>query len=309
MSAAPPLLEKFATREEWLAARRTGVGGSDIAAILGKSPWRSPIQIWASKVGLDEVTKDKDDKEPIRLRLGNELEPVVAKVLAEESGLVVERTPFTIARDPDRPTLICSPDGFAKSKDGDPVLVELKTADSSKAEEWEEGVPEDYVMQVNHNLGVTGLGMAFVGCLIGGTRDFRWAVVERDEGMIETLRDRALAFWEFVRTEQSPPPTGHEGDTKALNARFPRPEPGKVIALPAEMLELTWDLQRLSAQQKELEEEIERKRNEVRVAMADAEEGILPGDSGKWTWKTQSRKEYVVAATEFRVLRAPRMKK
>ncbi len=298
-------VEQFPSREAWLAARRTGVGGSDAPAILGLSPWRSKGQVWNEKVGIADLDRDPNAEEPMRLRLGTMLEGVVAQMLEEEAGIKVRRLSNAIARDSFYAGLLCSPDGF--TEDGS-ALVELKTADSSKSEEWEEGVPHQYLVQVQHNLGVTGLPVAYIGCLIGGTRNFRWAKVERDDAAIEEMRPTLLAFWESVVAETPPALDGSDGDTKAVRDRYPRPDAGKVVTLGSDILDLSWELDRLKPELERLEARDTEIRNQIRAALGDAEAGVLPDGSG-WTWKMQARKSYVVAAAEFRVLRRNKGKK
>ena len=60
------------TREEWLARRRSGIGGSDVAAVLGLSPWKSPRQVW-----LDKTTDATDDRQTMPMLLGTDRKSVV----------------------------------------------------------------------------------------------------------------------------------------------------------------------------------------------------------------------------------------
>lgn len=38
------------SHEQWLQVRKTGIGGSDAAVILGISPFKSPLELWNEKV-------------------------------------------------------------------------------------------------------------------------------------------------------------------------------------------------------------------------------------------------------------------
>ena len=299
------LIEQFPGRREWLAGRRKGIGGSDVAGILSLSSFRSPLQIWNDKVGISELDDREDAPVALRLRLGTKLEPVIAEVLEEEAGVKVERLSFAIASNPEFPGLLCSPDAWVIEPDGTKCLGEFKSADSSKGDEWEEGIPKDYLMQTQHNLGVTGLPAAYIACLIGGTRAFRWIRVERDEAMIESLRNAALAFWEMVKNETPPEPTGAAGDAEALQQRFPKQVPGKVLSLGPDELDLTWELHKIKDELDALTDRETQIKNLIRAKLGDAEEGVLPGGEGKWTWKLQSKKSFVVKEWEGRVLRAP----
>lgn len=75
-----------ATRAEWLAQRRTGIGGSDVASILGLSPWRTPYQVWEDKTGRGE---DQDDTPA--LYWGRLLEDPIRQAYADSTGLTVTK--------------------------------------------------------------------------------------------------------------------------------------------------------------------------------------------------------------------------
>ena len=77
------------TREEWLAYRRTGIGGSDAAAVIGLNPYRSTIELYADKMGM---MPEKEDNEA--MRLGRDLEQYVADRFCEETGKKVRRNNF-----------------------------------------------------------------------------------------------------------------------------------------------------------------------------------------------------------------------
>ena len=44
-------------RDQFLAGRKKGIGGSDVAAILGFSPYKSPYQLWLDKTFLNGVCR------------------------------------------------------------------------------------------------------------------------------------------------------------------------------------------------------------------------------------------------------------
>ena len=71
-------------RDEWLAWRRGGIGASDIAGILGISPWASPYSVWANKVGL---VADEESTE--QMEMGLDMEPAVERMFHRKTGLWV----------------------------------------------------------------------------------------------------------------------------------------------------------------------------------------------------------------------------
>ena len=79
-------------RNEWLALRRKGIGGSDCAAACGLSRWKSPLQLFVEKTS---AVKAEEDNE--RMEWGRRLEPLIRSTFAEKSGLAVVECPVMFA--------------------------------------------------------------------------------------------------------------------------------------------------------------------------------------------------------------------
>ena len=77
------------SREEWLAARKNGIGGSDAAAILHLSEWSTPFDVWLDKTG-----KAEDKPDNLNMMIGRELEETVARLWEQETGKTVRRCGF-----------------------------------------------------------------------------------------------------------------------------------------------------------------------------------------------------------------------
>jgi putative phage-type endonuclease len=188
-----------ATREYWLLERRTGIGGSDAAAVLGLSRWRSPLDVYLEKTGTDVEITDTP-----AMYWGRRLERVILEAYVEQTGVAVDAPVgvYRMLRSSTRPWQIYSPDGMAADR-----LVEIKTART--AEGWGEPgtdeVPDDYAIQVQHGMAVTGLPRCDVAVLIGGS-DFRVYTVERDNALIADLIAAEAAFWQRVERRDPPPP-------------------------------------------------------------------------------------------------------
>lgn len=291
----------YPDRAAWLLARRGGIGGSDASVILGNSRWRTPLQLWMSKVGLDVEAEEPPD---VQLRIGQLAEPMIAQLFMEDTGLAVDRREHVIVWSDAAEGLFCSPDGFVN--DGGlgvgPCLFEAKTADTSKADDWANGVPDYYVSQVQHSLFVTRLERAYVAVLIG-TRDFKWAKVERDPAYWDTNKDALLDFLRRVR-EQDPPAAGG-GDKEALGRLYPR-ETGEVKPLTGQALDWSWELDEIARNRGVLETREDELQNRIREQLGDASRGVLADGSG-WSWSTQERVAMVpdpaAPKRAFRVLR------
>jgi len=173
-------------RNEWLQERRKGIGGSDVAAILGMSKWKTPLDVYLDKTG---QLADTPDNAP--MLWGRNLEPVVRQHYSDVTGRTV-RVPNEILRHPEYEFMLANLDGVTN----DGRVLEVKTARTG--DEWgEEGtdqVPAQYLLQVQHYMAVTGMPVADVAVLIGG-QDFRLYHVEEDPELHGILIEREGEFW------------------------------------------------------------------------------------------------------------------
>ena len=74
--------------EAWEKLRMQGIGGSDVAVIMGYNPWKKPYELYCEKVGLIEP-EDLSDNEAVEW--GVELEPIVAKKFSENTRKKLKR--------------------------------------------------------------------------------------------------------------------------------------------------------------------------------------------------------------------------
>lgn len=175
------------------------LGGSDIAAVLGISPWKTGIDLW-----LDKITprSDGDGRNHQAKTRGTRLEPYILDMIREEHGLeIVARNERYI--DSQVPFFAAEIDAETPDEN-----VEIKTVHPFKAKEWGEletdQLPLHYIAQVQWGLGIRGRSRARVFALIGD--DLRPYVVDRDDETIEAMRERASAFWtQYVLPKLRPP--------------------------------------------------------------------------------------------------------
>jgi putative phage-type endonuclease len=290
------------SREEWLERRKRGIGSSDAAAIMGLSPWRTPLQVYCDKVGIKEALDGKDEESEAML-WGRTLEPVIAKHYQEETGrAIVNPGDYTIQIHDDIPYLICTVDRMIPAEGDRPRgILEIKLVGARMADQWEEGAPPYYAAQIQHQMAVTGLTWGSFGVLVAGTK-FLWCDVQRDEEFIGLLKERAAEFWRGVEDGDPPSPLPTETDKRALFALYPKHEDGASINLPAEAVD--WDAERSQAAE-EIKAAEARKlhaENMIRAAIGDNAYGILP-NGVRYSWLTSERAAYEVKATTIRTLR------
>lgn len=174
--------------------RQKGLGGSDIASIVGLSPWRSKWELWAEKTGRIE---HEDIGHRPAVEWGNRLEPVVGDKFADEHPELNVYPATCMYRGIKQPWMQASLDYELEDADGRRGVLEIKTTSARNARDWKDGVPPHYLAQVMWYLLVTGRQYAWVAVLIGGN-DYREYFVEPDPEDMALLLAEAVNFWELV---------------------------------------------------------------------------------------------------------------
>jgi putative phage-type endonuclease len=275
---------------EQLEMRRTGIGGSEVAAVLGLSHFATPLDVWRAKVEGYTLADSP------HLRRGRLLEPAVAAWYAEETGAQLREV--GTLRHPTRPLALATPDRLAVLPSGEERLLECKTAGWRAAQEWgEEGtdeVSQGYLLQVVWTLAVTGLQRADVAVLVAG-EDFRLYHVARDEELEAMLLEEVEAWWAaHVATGTPPPLDGSESAARWLAARYPSHRAGLLEATPeAERWAQQW---RGWGREKARCEENERFFASQLKAVIGEAEGIQ-GEGWRATWRRNKKGSRVFRMT------------
>jgi putative phage-type endonuclease len=202
------------TDEEWQEYRQQqhGIGGSDIATILGVNPYKSARRLWAELSGL----MDREDiSGKMAVKMGHKLEPVVAELFTEETGLKVRKNNFILQHDI-YDYMYANIDREVILPDGEKAVLEIKTAGSFSKSQWQgDKVPMQYMAQVQYYLAITGLQKAYMAVLIGG-QEFEWWTIDRNEETIKQIEEAAADFWHCVETGNEPETDGSEDTAKLL---------------------------------------------------------------------------------------------
>ena len=213
------------------------IGGSDTAAILGVSPWKSPLMLYQEKIGehVEEVTPAKQKI----FNRGKRWEPVVVEMLIDElkdrghDVRVIDRN--NRFSDLEHEFLAAEID-LELLVDGETVNGEMKTVHPFAAKDWGEQdtdeIPIYYTAQILHGQMVTRRNKTIVAALIGAD-DLRVHTVHRDDEMINVIRAKELEFWERVQNRQAPEPVSIE-DIKLMYAK----DSGSIIDASFEILNL-----------------------------------------------------------------------
>ena len=264
------------TREEWLQLRRKGIGGSDASVIMGKNPYRSILQLWEEKTGKLPVTDEGNEY----TYWGNVMEPIIRKEFMNRTGLKVRQKHAMIFHK-DYPYLFADVDGIVTDERGEKCIFEAKTASQYKAEQWEDRVPEEYILQVQHYLEVCGMDKAYIAALIGGNK-FVFHTIYRDDELIRNLVSREKDFWEgCVLTGTEPVMDDSDATRDYLNQKYSNPIKAS-IQLQEDMKSVLAEYQDVDCKVKELEKQKIGLANQIKAAMGEYETGEVDGTVVSW---------------------------
>ena len=251
------------------------LGGTDCAAVLGLSRWKTPLIVWGEKTGMIEP---EDISKKIAVRMGTKLEDAVCDLFSEETGKKVHKVNETIFHKK-YPFLGANIDRKVTREDAD---LEAKTASEFKSDEWDgDEIPAEYLLQCHHYLGVTGRRKMYIACLIGNSK-FVWKEILRDEKLIAEIISKEVHFWKtFVEPKVMPEiVTSKDGDT--LYKLFPNAVKGQEVSLPDSVNQIIESLQSLGQDKKAVEGQIKKLENELKAKIKDNEIGNTGLYKIKW---------------------------
>ena len=258
------------TQEE----RMKYIGGSDIAAIMGQSRWKTPYRLWAEKTGKIEMP---DLSTNSAVEMGTRLEQFVADLFAEKTGKQV-RKQSKMYQYKEYPFMVAHVDRLITGSD---ELLECKTCSAYKLEEWENKIPKEYVLQVIWYLGITGRKRGWIACLIGGQK-FDYKVIEFDEELFNLMVEKAVKFWQMV--EKQVPPLILPEDNETLGEVYSDYSEDMIIS--QELNDRIAYLQEIKMHRDEINKEIKEIETELKATIAD-KQGLLT-EKYKVTWKAQT---------------------
>lgn len=199
---------------KWLEFRRQGVGGSDVAALMGLSSYKSAYELWCEKVGVVEAP---DISEKGAVEWGNRLEPLIGEKYAEQHPDRQVRRVNGVCRSLERPWAQASLDFEVKDPELGWGVLEIKTVGLRRAHDWDDGVPVYYQTQAAHYMSVTGRRFCDFAVLIGG-QEYREYRLEADGDDERAVVDAVDAFWDSVVQRVPPEPSGTAGEPSAIMA-------------------------------------------------------------------------------------------
>lgn len=201
-------------REEWLALRKTGIGGSEVAAVFGISPFGTARDVYYDKLNIVSAFDDEANK--YQKKIGSLLEDVVAEMFAERTGYPVFKIQ-KMFRSREYPFAIADVDYFVLLPDGSIAILECKTTSPDATDKWwngkEPAIPLNYQLQGRQYMCVMHIRKVFFACLHGNSENYL-IIRELDRDMEYETEMIAIEehFWNNHVLAQVPPPYIEEGD-------------------------------------------------------------------------------------------------
>jgi len=257
------------------------IGGSDAAAILGLSKWRTRLQVWQ-----DKIEPRTEQATEVQTR-GKKLEPFLAQQFMEDTGLKLIAASMRYI-DPEHSFLAAEIDAETQAGEN----VEIKTVHPLAAQDWGEpgtdDIPIYYAAQVMHGLMVTCRPVTIVYAAIGFD-DRRVYRVERDDETIAAMRAKEVEFWiKYVMPRIQPEPVTAE-EVMLLY----RKDAGTIVNADEfpDILDLCARLRMAKRTAKAASDELEQLENAVKLVMRDASTIVSAGQP-LITWKGQSARRF-----------------
>lgn len=263
------------SKEEWLKWRKKGIGGSDVSCLLGINKWKSEIELWLDKT-------NQTDESPVEneaMTWGTIMEPIIRNHFAEMTGKTVVELKAMLQH-PEYPFMIADVDGITTDDEGNPAIIEIKTASEYKRSEWEDGVPAYYQTQVQHYLCVMGIKKAYVTVLIGGN-SFKIYEIDADDEIQSMLIAVEKNFWNKVQNMIRPSMDGSDAAKNLLDSLY-RGGIAEQIVMPEEAIEYVDAYIEACAEEDNAKAKKQDASNHIKEIMGDYDKAICLGHSISW---------------------------
>lgn len=282
---------------EQIERRQLGVGASEVAAALGLSKWKSPLELYAEKIGDAAPTDDT-----LAMRFGHAAEPFILDEYERERGVKLIRSPDTLRNG----VMLCHLDAWIPGQ----LVVNAKTARSRVA--WGEpgtaDVPTDYLLQEHAEMMLAGVGVAHLPVLFFGSA-IEVYEVPLDVELADMIKRGVAKFWDHVQRREPPSPT----TLAEVNMRWPL-STVRTIELPPNVANEVELLTVCRSKIAEYEADAETAEARLKMFMGDAECATVDGVP-TISWRTAKaarvfdakrfKAEHPEIACEYEVERAP----
>lgn len=305
----------FASVSDWELIRMIGIGGSDRAILMGKSPWRN-----ARDLRFDKRGEYVDDSDKSIFDQGHAEESRVVRTFCKKNGAVwVNET--RMFRSKQYPNCTANPDAIVLWPNGEYSIFEAKTSNHRNYPKWDHNkIPEHYVPQMRHYAGVlndrriTGI---WIGCIfmramtIAGTyvgseiapTDFVCRYMERDVAGEQNALQVSQAWWDryVVAGEEIPAESEHDIKTSIAIAGAADPKLPAIELTGSEYQEACSAILRKKAELDELTKTCNKLKEEIAIlgeplikGLGEHTAGTVKTDNGNFILSFKGRETTTV---------------
>lgn len=280
---------------EQLEIRKTGVGGSDMAVVLGLSPHKTKYELYLEKTGQIEP-ENLDDVQIVQF--GNMMEDMIADLYTYKTGIKLRRKNQTV-RHPKYPWILANIDRKVEAvKKGSEIKNVGFPASLAWGKDGSDEVAEYYIPQPMTYMLVLDYQEWDVVAYFGGD-DLRVYPLKRDPEFDELIIDASHDFWHNHVLAGVPPEIDydHKSTEAVLKRRYPGTD-GTEIDLPAESE--YWHQVKLEAAEKVklYQGVVDGSKNHLLEMIGDSAVGRLPG-GGQYSRSVSKRRGFTVEPTEI----------
>lgn len=268
--------------KEWLNWRKKGIGGSDASVVCGINRYKSPVELWMEKTG-----QLPDSESGEAAYWGTKLESLVRDEFTERTGIEVTQKKEILQHE-DYPFMSANLDGVCEHPVYGTCVFEAKTASAYKQGEWEDAIPDEYMLQLQHYCAVTGYQGAYIAVLIGGN-SFKWKFIERDDDLIDKMIHLERDFWHCVQEQIPPSLDGSQASVKFINEQFPNCVPQSKIDLPKEAADFILQYDAACEKVEQYTEEKQKAENLLKQMLGQHEMGQIGNRIVTWKNISQER--------------------
>ena len=276
---------KDMNREEWLQVRKQGIGSSDAAAACGLNPYMSMLELWMIKTGRMQKDLEKMQNESYApLYWGNQLEPLIAEHYQDKTGNKVRRVNAVLQHGDESLHFMLANLDYAVTGSDEVQILECKSVGQWGAKNWRNGIPLYVIIQVQHQLAVTGKQAAHVCALICGheTKLFK---VERNDLVISSIIAAEKLFWWHVENDMPPAVDSSESAAKALQQLYPEHDSANSIDF-TEVPEIDTLFDELIKQEHQIKQHqtvYDQTKHQIQSLMRGADKAVF--SQGSVTWR------------------------
>lgn len=278
-SSKRPIIIRPKNREEWLEYRKSGIGSSEVATIVGLNPWETPYQLWRRKVGLDAPKQEN-----FAMKAGHYLEDAVSLFWQDATGneIIKSSAGDWLMVDKEREYMRVSPDRMywqagelhnAENK----LILECKTTQKNIDED---DIPKHWFVQCQYQFGVAGIKGGSLAWLTQG-RNFGYKDLAFVPDFFAWLVEEVDKFWiDNIQGKQEPT----AANVQDILLKYNRHTDGKIVEVNDEIFAAYQDLKEVKDELSAIEKQKASLEEKIKMCFGDAE-AISYGGQTLATWK------------------------